>query len=583
MTAKLCSSLALVLLASHPGSLTAQGLGCPCNFIGVPPLTDFASGQLYHGFDGSPVGFEGGLYPGNRNDRPPDHEAAGLEIARRGILPLDSNGNVDLNQGKIVLASLGMSNTNQEFDPFIDLAAADPEVRSNFVAVQGAQGGQTADIWADPGALAWDRFDAAIGAAGVQPAQLQVVWMKLAVPANNLSEGFPAAAQKFTGWLKDTVRNLKAKYPAVKLVLCSSRTYGGYALTPLNPEPFAFESGYAMKWLIEAQIVGDPELAYDGPGAPAPWLCWGPYLWADGLGADGVAGGVPGRSDGLEWFGDDFRSDDRTHPSVPQGVTKVGHLLLDWLKQDLVAAPWFLEESIGARAGLRPGAGQPADGTAVPGALGVTLAQIEIETDAASEPSEWSSVTLSVLGQNEPAVDLTGIRLFRDTNGDGAVDPGDSLLASADRVDRASFSLTLDQPLRLAPGGVTALLVAADLADPLHVPDATARLLPGTSGGRTSPGSPIPWLLGALLLTIAFHKRSAVRWRLAPAGAVLLVVAVACARGGGSGSSGSAPPTLVTSTFSVQVEDFEVIGVPSGRPAQLSGLPVLGRVVSVDH
>ena len=57
----------------------------------------------------------------------------------------------------------------------------------------------------------------------------------------------------------------------------------------MNPEPYAYESGFSMKWLIEAQInqmetgVIDPDagdLDYDS--GVAPWLAWGTYLWADG-------------------------------------------------------------------------------------------------------------------------------------------------------------------------------------------------------------------------------------------------------------------------------------------------------------
>src|SRR5205814_5733577 len=89
-----------------------------------------------------------------------------------------------------------------------------------------------------------------------------------------------------------------------------SRIYAGYAtgVSALNPEPYAYESGFAVKWLIEGQINGADSVNYDPARGPvqAPWLSWAPYLWADGL--------TP-RNDGLTWVCSSFQSDG-THPSA---------------------------------------------------------------------------------------------------------------------------------------------------------------------------------------------------------------------------------------------------------------------------
>ena len=55
----------------------------------------------------------------------------------------------------------------------------------------------------------------------------------------------------------------------------SGGLYAGYATTALNPEPYAYESGFAMKWLINSKIRGD-SLNYDSNRGPfeAPWLSW---------------------------------------------------------------------------------------------------------------------------------------------------------------------------------------------------------------------------------------------------------------------------------------------------------------------
>jgi hypothetical protein len=96
------------------------------------------------------------------------------------------------------------------------------------------------------------------------------------------------------------------------LIYTSSRIYAGYATTSLNPEPYAYQSAFAVKWLIQEArhtIRGRPE--------SQPWLGWGPYLWADGLEPRG------------------------THPST-SGRQKVAQMLLDFFKTDPTAKGWFL-------------------------------------------------------------------------------------------------------------------------------------------------------------------------------------------------------------------------------------------------
>ncbi len=93
------------------------------------------------------------------------------------------------------------------------------------------------------------------------------------------------------------------------------------------------ESGFAVKWLIEDQLKGDPALNYDPAKGPvkAPWLSWGPYLWANG---------TTKRTGGLFYEESDFASDG-THPS-PKGQRKVADLLLHFFKTDATAKPWFV-------------------------------------------------------------------------------------------------------------------------------------------------------------------------------------------------------------------------------------------------
>lgn len=86
--------------------------------------------------------------------------------------------------------------------------------------------------------------DQRLGALGVTEKQVVAVWLKqadrrpsVALPASDVD------AYRLEAYLGSIVRSLKGRYPNLKQVFLSSRTYGGYATTTLNPEPYAFESG----------------------------------------------------------------------------------------------------------------------------------------------------------------------------------------------------------------------------------------------------------------------------------------------------------------------------------------------------
>jgi hypothetical protein len=235
-----------------------------------------------------------------------------------------------------VLLSIGMSNTTQEFSMFLRLANADPAKNPKVVLVDGAQGGQTAARIANPattGAGFWKTVDERLQAAGMTREQVQVVWIKEADAGP--TEGFPKYAQTLRDELRQVVQLLPGRFPNVKLGYLSSRTYGGYARTRLNPEPYAYESGFSVKWLIEEQIKGDPALAFDSTKGErrAPWLSWGPYLWANG---------TKKNPDGLFYEEKDF-GPDGTHPSE-SGRRKVAEQLLRFFTTDSTTKPWFVKQ-----------------------------------------------------------------------------------------------------------------------------------------------------------------------------------------------------------------------------------------------
>lgn len=301
----------------------ALSQNCSQTTVGFTPLTELGAGVYKN--------HAGGLYPQGSNLAPPAHLATGLLFATQ-ILPRNSSGAVDSTNGKIVLLSIGMSNTTQEFSTFKSIADVDAAKNPKLVIVDGAQGGQTAAIISDSTANFWSVIDQRLRNANVARSQVQVAWVKEADAGP--TRAFPVHAQILSSEMEAIARVLKAKYPNLKIAYWSSRIYAGYATTNLNPEPFAYESGFAVKWLIEKQINGDTTLAFAGTKPKAPWLAWGPYLWADGM---------KPRADGLIWECRDFQADG-THP-MPTGRAKVANLLLAFFKTEATATSWFLKKN----------------------------------------------------------------------------------------------------------------------------------------------------------------------------------------------------------------------------------------------
>ena len=354
--------VALILMLSMSVlPVWADSCTSPAPSGGATPLTDFAPGQTYKGFPGF-------LYE-NSNTVPADHDADGKTFA----------ANIHAINGKIIFLSIGFSNNTIEFcggnafqnnDPDDPLATDCPLPGSNppynqvqsflgqwvndatvnhttVVPVDGAKGGQTLTDW-DPftgscGTTCWANYDRVrdqiLTPAGLSEAQVQSIWVKsadsnptVALPNSN-ADAF--TAEKLLG---DIMRAIRTRYPNIQQVFVSSRIYAGYANTfgnPLNPEPFAYELGFSVKWLIEAQInqirtgTIDP-VAGTLDYSHSPWIAWGPYPWANGPNP---------RSDGLKWLNSDYRANECTHPGL-SAEQKVGRLLLQFMKNSPYTG-WF--------------------------------------------------------------------------------------------------------------------------------------------------------------------------------------------------------------------------------------------------
>jgi hypothetical protein len=212
-----------------------------------------------------------------------------------------------------------MSNATQEFSAFKLLADGDARKSRRVTIVDGAQGGWDAVRVADRSARYWEVVDARLRTAGVTRRQVEAIWLKEAIARP--TETFPADAARLRSRLRVIVGIARDRFPNLRLVYLSSRTYGGYAVTPLNPEPYAYQSGFAVKWTVADRIAGRLR---------GPFLAWGPYLWADGS--------TP-RRDGFVWTCEDV-GPDGTHPSA-MGRRKVAERLLGFFTSDRTARVWF--------------------------------------------------------------------------------------------------------------------------------------------------------------------------------------------------------------------------------------------------
>jgi len=312
-------------LIFFPASVLAQ-TNCSRTSIGFKPLIDNFPDYYYpNATHASKQRL--GLYGDMQNTPPTSHYQKAMEAVGR-IYPRNSTGGRDDANGKIGFAALGMSNTKYEFAHFKEYIAGQG-MSPKVVLVNGAKEGQVASEWGqeNAGGAPWSNMLSQVAAAGLTPAQIQAVWMKI---TNIGTLGtFPQYAEKFHRDMANTVKLLKIKYTNVQIVYLSSRIYAGYSTALLSPEPEAYEGGFAMRWLIQDQIAGGGTTGVNYTNAPV--LVWGPYLWADGT--------TP-NSQGLSWDCDDVVAKDGVHPA-DGAKEKITTKLLEYLKTSDFSRSWF--------------------------------------------------------------------------------------------------------------------------------------------------------------------------------------------------------------------------------------------------
>jgi len=309
-----------VLLALWP----VAAADCTKTSVGLIPIIDLWNGYYR--------GEQGGLYADGINTRPALHEEAGIRLAQQ-IQPVDGNGFPDP-AGKIVFVTIGGSTTEMIGKYFKLTADSAPDKNPAVLVFNGARQSARAEKWAFVNHAVWGELKSKLSLVGVTPAQLQVAWVKSA--DQDTVEGFEVEIETLRQRITKIAQNLKFHFPNIKIAYFTSRMYGGYAniVSPGSPEPHAYETGYGIKLAILDQINGSPELTYDSAAGAgkAPWMAWGPYVWADG---------VKPRSDGLFYVCSDFKSDGE-HPKTG-ARRKVTDSLMKFLRSDTTARPWFVQ------------------------------------------------------------------------------------------------------------------------------------------------------------------------------------------------------------------------------------------------
>lgn len=321
------SLLVMTLLpATFPSANASRRADCAQESLGLTPLIDMGT-DTYQGFPG-------GLYPDRSNRAPADHQELGVRLAAH-VGPLDGSGNPDLG-GSIGFISIGVSNTNYDWDGFTTVVSNSSAVNPQVVLVNGGVSGQPLAVWLDPAGVPWEHVEDRIAEAGLSEAQVQVSWVML--PDRPPSRPpFPERQVEYRDQLKQVLTLLKTEFPNLTLAYISSLQWVGYGTANIVEPSSGYEMGFGVKWTIEDQIEGDPSINANPELGPlrAPWIAWGPYTWADGLNP---------RSDGLTWVCSDYRVDG--YHSSESGSLKIGGMLLDFLSSEETATGWFLGDGV---------------------------------------------------------------------------------------------------------------------------------------------------------------------------------------------------------------------------------------------
>ncbi len=311
---------------------TQAQVNCANDSTGLIPLEDLGAGY-YLGT------WQGGLYQGGNNTAPASHQNKGLQIVNK-IKPLDSLGNVDWVNGKVVVAGFGASTVGGPFNHMILLMKSYNDLSPCLQAVNAANGADDISAMYIGNEPYWDYINNnRLGEKGVSPEQVQVAWLMQTSSIDANGDDIDSYVDSLVMRFKIALNAMYYYYPNLQVVFISGFPYGGYAdsLKPLYPaikEPSSYHQNFAMKELIRLQITGDPDLKYKGPAKKVPFLIWGPSLWADGKNPRGI--------DSLTWLCEEFEPSGGGYHLNNGGKEKFGNILLQFFRTNALTQGWFM-------------------------------------------------------------------------------------------------------------------------------------------------------------------------------------------------------------------------------------------------
>ena len=146
---------------------------------------------------------------------------------------------------------------------------------------------------------------------------------------------FPSDMTAIQTEFEAVAQNVHTIFPNAHLMYFQSRMYSGYSTTTTDPEPYAYEIGFAMKNAIVDQLKGLASLNFDSTKGPvmAPWLGFGFYDWSNGM--------LGRQQDSFVYTCQDVQADGH-HPSTQYGGPKRANFWLNFFKTDPTTAPWFV-------------------------------------------------------------------------------------------------------------------------------------------------------------------------------------------------------------------------------------------------